>query len=336
MIDTQLYLARDEDGRDVALKVGRAGSDASALFAHEALILRVLDGRVTPRVIEVGEADGRTYLAVSWHPGADAESAAAELRRLPRADGRVQLLELGDRIIGAYAEIHGQGVLHGDVHPNNVLVAGDGSVTVIDFGLATMGDERGVPRGGVDFFMEPKSAAAQQAGRGASALTAAGEQYGLGAMLYRLLTGGYTHSFSLEPDEMRRQLLTDAPLPFASHDADDMPAVEAVLRRALSKDPAERFARIADLLGAYRAAVSDDLARAGRGARRRAQVRTRPTCSWARSSSGCRSPAPCCRPPWRRHGRRSISARPGSPTGSCASRWHEMTSDSSRSPTRGP
>lgn len=261
MIDTQLYLGRDDEGRDVAMKVGRAGSDSSALFAHEARILRALHGRVSPHLIELGEADGRTYLVVSWHPGADAESAAAELRRLPPTDGRERLLELGDRIVAAYADIHRRGVLHGDVHPSNVLVAGDGSVTVIDFGLATLGDERGVPRGGVDFFMEPESAAAQRAGRGASALTPASEQYGLGAMLYRLLTGGYTHSFSLEPDEMRRQLLEDAPLPFASHDADDLPAVEAVLRRALSKDAADRFAQTADLLEAYRAAVRSDVAR---------------------------------------------------------------------------
>ncbi len=272
MIDTQLYLAREDEGRDVAMKVGRAGSDSSAQFAHEARILRALDGRGSPRLIEVGEANGHAYLVVSWHPGADAESAAAELRRLPPADGRERLLMLGDRIVSAYADIHRRGVLHGDVHPSNVLVASDGSVTVIDFGLATLGDERGVPRGGVDFFMEPESAAAQRAGRGASALTAASEQYGLGAMLYRLLTGGYTHSFSLEPDEMRRQLLEDAPLPFASHDADDLPAVEAVLRRALSKDPVDRFADTAGLLGAYRAAVRSDVARA----RLRDEERTMP------------------------------------------------------------
>ena len=147
MIDTQLYLARDDEGRDVALKVGRAGSDSSALFAHEARILRALDGRVSPRLIELGEADGRTYLVVSWHPGADAESAAAELRRLPPADGRERLLELGDRIVAAYADIHRRGVLHGDVHPSNVLVAGDGSVTVIDFGLATLGRRTRGPAG---------------------------------------------------------------------------------------------------------------------------------------------------------------------------------------------
>ena len=61
-------------------------------------------------------------------------------------------------------------------------------------------------------------------------------------MLYRLLTGGYTHSFSLEPDEMRRQLLDEPPLSFARHDVHGLPSVERVLARALSKDPIDRFA----------------------------------------------------------------------------------------------
>lgn len=260
MIDTQLCLARDETGLDVALKVARPGSDGRAMFEHEAAMLQALDGTVTPRVIELGEADGRAYLAVSWQPGSDVESAAAELRRLPPVDGREGLLALGERILSSYAHVHGQGVLHGDVHPNNVLVDAGGDVTLIDFGLASRPGDATVPRGGVDFFMEPESAAAHARGAGASPLTAAGEQYGIGALLYRLLTGGYTHSFSLEPDEMRRQLLEEPPLPFSRHDVHGLPAVEGVLLRALSKDPLDRFRSTDTLLVAYRAAVRKDLA----------------------------------------------------------------------------
>jgi serine/threonine-protein kinase len=275
MIDTQMCLARDDTGMDVALKVARPGSDGRAMFEHEAAMLRRLDGSITPRVIDVGESDGRAYLAVTWHAGTDAETAAADLRRLPPVDGRERLLALGDRIVAAYAHLHDQGVLHGDVHPSNVLVDRDGSVTLIDFGLASRPGDRSVPRGGIDFFMEPESAAAQATGAGASPLTAAGQQYGIAAMLYRLLTGGYTHSFSLEPDEMRRQLLEEPPLAFGLHDVQGLPAVERVLLRALSKDPADRFPGMAELLEAYRAAVRDDMARptavsAGRAARNEA------------------------------------------------------------------
>jgi serine/threonine protein kinase len=261
MIDTQLCLARDDAGLDVALKVARPGSDGRAMFEHEAAMLRALDGSVTPRVIDLGEADGLAFLALSWHPGSDAETAAAELRRLPAGDGRERLLELGERILDAYARVHGRGVLHGDVHPNNVLVDARGAVTLIDFGLAARPGDRTVPRGGVDFFMEPESAAAQAQGAGASPLTATGEQYAIAALLYRLLTGGYTHSFSLEPDQMRRQLLGEPPLPFARHDVHGLPSIEAVLTRALSKDPRDRFADVDAMLAAYRAAAREDLAR---------------------------------------------------------------------------
>lgn len=261
MIDTQVCLARDDAGMDVALKVARPGSDGRAMFGHEAAMLRRLDGLMTPSVIDVGESDDRAYLAMSWHPGSDAETAAAELRHLAMPDSRERLLRLGDRIVTAYAHVHRQGVLHGDVHPSNVLVGGDGAVTLIDFGLAAQPGDHTVPRGGVDFFMEPESAAAQADGRGASPLTPAGEQYAIAAMLYRLLTGGYTHSFSLEPDEMRRQLLEDSPLSFALHDIHGLPSVEVVLRRGLAKAARDRFPSTDALLDAYRAAIQDDLAR---------------------------------------------------------------------------
>jgi serine/threonine-protein kinase len=169
-------------------------------------------------------------------------------------------LALVDAILAAYAHLHRQGVLHGDVHPNNVLVGLDGSVRLIDFGLAARQGEWSVPRGGVDFFMEPESALAQQAGSGASPLTAAGEQYSIAAMSYRFLTGAYTHAFSLEPDEMQRQLLTEPPLPFARHGVVGLSRVEAVLNRALAKDAPGRFKTIDALLVAYRAAAAEDLA----------------------------------------------------------------------------
>ena len=66
------------------------------MFEHEAAILRSLDGTVTPRVIDVGEQDGRAYLALSWVVGSDAESVAAELRRLQVAEGQARSLALVD------------------------------------------------------------------------------------------------------------------------------------------------------------------------------------------------------------------------------------------------
>ena len=162
MVDTEVYLASTPADGHVALKLARAGFEdrLRGAFDHEASILRLLDGSVTPVVVEEGEHEGRPFLALSWCDGIDVHEAAAELRaRGPAA--RDELLALGGSILDAYASIHEQGVLHGDVHPRNVLVEPNGRVTVIDFGLgrATTDARLGTPpRGGIDFFLEPELA----------------------------------------------------------------------------------------------------------------------------------------------------------------------------------
>ena len=128
-----------------------------------------------------------------------------------------------------------------------MLVDADGAVTIIDYGFA------GAPgrawRAGVDFFMEPELAAAQLA-RGSAPLTARGEQYSLAALVQLLLTGAYTHDFSLDGEEMLHQLLE---IPPRTPDG----ALGPVLARALAKVPEDRFGSVAELLDAFRAAAPE-------------------------------------------------------------------------------
>jgi serine/threonine-protein kinase len=268
IVDTEVHLARDATGEHVALKVAREGSEKRMrpAFAREAAMLSRLDGRCTPRLLDEGEVQGRPFLALSWCQGTDVYEAAAEARRLGGRVGRECLLALAERILEAYAHLHEQDVLHGDVHPRNVLAAGDGSVTIIDFGLAGPPSAAGEPaaggRGGIDFFMEPEIAQARLEGSWPPALSAAGEQYSLAALLYLLLTGAHTHAFALEHAEMLRQLLDEPPIAFARHGVHDLPAVERVVARALAKQPDERHGSVADLLRAFTAAAADDLAAA--------------------------------------------------------------------------
>jgi serine/threonine-protein kinase len=280
IVDTEVYRATAADGSSVALKLARPASAERlhSALAHEADILASLDAQVSPLLLELGVHDERPFLATSWCAGVDAYEAAADARRLSEHDESALLFELAERLIAAYAHLHAQGVVHGDVHPRNVLVDGDGKVTIVDYGLAGRTAASGatpVPgtRGGIDFFMEPEIASARLARRPDPPLSFEGEQYSLGALLYLLLTGAHTHAFSLEHEEMLHQLLEHAPLSFARHGAGDHAAVERALERALEKDPAKRYRSCEELLWSFRAAAGDDRERAQAKASARAEAR---------------------------------------------------------------
>lgn len=281
LVDSDVYRARLADGSHAALKIAREGAQSAvaALLRHEAAVLRALDGEVNPRVLASGEHAGCGFLLSSWAAGVDVHDAAAEARRLGGPHGVAAVLDLAERIVAAYAHLHSQDVVHGDVHPRNVLVGPDERVVVLDFGFAVrVGvDEAGGPpvRGGVDFFLEPEYAEALLAGR-TSVPTPVGEQYSVAALIYLVLTGAHTHSFSLEREQMLRQLREELPLPFSAHVGPSLPATERVLRRALSRDPAHRHTSLAHMLESLRTAAASDRVAADRALSRGASPARRP------------------------------------------------------------
>jgi len=251
--DTELHQV-EWSGRTAALKLerpGMAGSTGEA-FEREAAILTRLDGAVSPRLLAAGGAEGRRYLATEWISGIDAAAAAGELRQ---AGARAGLLALCRSVARAYAHLHERGVVHGDVHPRNVLVTAAGEAVLLDFGTAHWGGAGLAPpgRAGVGFFFEPEYAAAVRAGRQVPEAVPAGEQHAVAALLYLLLTGSHYLDFSLGRDEMLRQISEEPPLPFAARGVEPWPEVEVVLARGLAKAPDERFPAMAALADALAA-----------------------------------------------------------------------------------
>ncbi len=247
--DTELHqVRREEDGRAAALKLERAEGAAAGAFEREAAVLAHLDGSVSPRLLAAGEVGGRRYLATEWNAGIDAATAAAELRQ---AGSRKGLLALGRAVAHAYARLHESGVVHGDVHPRNVLVTAGGGTLLVDFGYALLegrqDDPKDLGRGGVGFFFEPEYAAAALAEERTPAASPAGEQHAVAALLYLLMAGAHYRDFSLGREEMLRQIAEEPPLPFAERGVEPWPEVEAVLARALAKKPDERFPSMAAL-----------------------------------------------------------------------------------------
>jgi eukaryotic-like serine/threonine-protein kinase len=212
---------------------------------------------VAPRLLAAGRWQERPFLLLEWCAGVDAQTAAAEARERGGEGGRAAILALCGAVAGAYATLHRHGVLHGDVHPRNVLVPAGGGVRLIDFGLACWrGGSAGLAppgRGGVAFYFEPEYAAAVLAGETPPAVSAAGEQYAVAALLYLLAAGTHYLDFSLERETMLRQIAELSPRTFAERGAGAWPDLEAVLGRALAKAPADRFPSLDALADALQA-----------------------------------------------------------------------------------
>ena len=245
--DSELYQARDREQRFVALKIAREGRvvPMQGRLDHEVAALRLLAGVVSPRLIDHGVIDGRPYLAMEWISGIDAVTLSTDLRQQNQRD---ELLDLLIEIARAYSSIHQRGVLHGDVHPGNLLVGRNGAVTLIDFGLAQVESFSTEPplRGGFGFFIEPEYAREVLDQRRPPPATPQGEQFAVGALLYLLATGQHHMDFTLQQAEMLQQIRDTAPLPFMDRGVEPWPDLEAVLGRALAVEPEQRHRDMAD------------------------------------------------------------------------------------------
>jgi serine/threonine-protein kinase len=249
--DTEVYLIKRPDQTHAILKLARHGSVPGGdpgRTRREARVLQWLDGRLGPRLLEDGELSGRHYLVLDFIPGADVEASTEEYQRSPAR--RQSVLDLAGRIVSAYSELHALGVLHGDVHPRNVLVQRDGSVRLIDFGFAcTVGDTLLLPydgeRAGVPFFFEPEFARATIENTSAPPASSAGEQFAVAALLFLLATGEHWQRFHLGRREMMLDIAEGEPRSFSDCGAEPWPAFEGILRRALSRAPEDRWPSMA-------------------------------------------------------------------------------------------
>jgi serine/threonine-protein kinase len=218
--------------RWVALKLAR---EASAFprerFLREARAAAKLRHPSLVEALEVGRDGDRDYLVLTYVEGPTADLARLELR---------EAVALVAGIAGAVQTLHDAGILHRDVKPQNILVDERGRGHLADFGLARDRAEPSLTREGT-LMGTPLYMAPEQATGKPEDVAEAADVYGLGATLYHLAVGRPPFAGAEALDVLLRKLAVERPAPPRSiHPA--FPAdLEAVLLRALEKDPRDRY-----------------------------------------------------------------------------------------------
>ncbi|MFZ5446341.1 MAG: serine/threonine-protein kinase [Myxococcota bacterium] len=228
--------------------------DLERMFLEEARLQALLTHRNLVQAHDVGVAEGRPWVRLDWVDGVELASLPlplpAPVVRFVGAE-----LALGLHALHEAKDEQGRplGVVHRDVSAKNVLVSRWGEVKLADFGIARATQLREQTRGGVRkgtyAYMSPE----QVSGR---PLTVASDQFSLATLLFELATGQRPFDAATPLETMDR--IREAVPP----SMDGLPAeLAAVLRRALAREPGDRFASSRELRAALRGSgeVADEL-----------------------------------------------------------------------------
>jgi serine/threonine protein kinase/Flp pilus assembly protein TadD len=186
-----VYRARQKSlNRTVALKVIRPGQWTTRAhlkrFQLEAEAAASLDNPNIVPVYEVGERNGSCYFSMRFIEGGSLDQA---FNREPRSFGIRCAAELIAKLARAVHYAHQRGILHRDIKPGNILIDAKGEPLVTDFGIARLVEGESTVTHTLETLGTPSYMAPEQALTNSSELTSATDVYGLGAVLYHLLTG---------------------------------------------------------------------------------------------------------------------------------------------------
>ncbi len=239
-----LYRAHDPVlDRDVAIKMMlvdlASEPGARERFEREARAIAKLQHRNVVTIHEFGECDDSPYIVMEFLGGHDLE---ALMRRVPPLS-LDEKLDIVIQLCAGLSFAHERGIVHRDVKPSNVRVLEDGTVKILDFGIAKMAQSGTTARG--QLMGSPSYMAPELLSEGP--IDGRADVFSTGVVLYELLSGRKPFVGD-SPTSIVYQILHAQPAALTDVAPGLPPQLPAVVERALEKDPDRRYARASELM----------------------------------------------------------------------------------------
>src|SRR5580700_6428055 len=234
-----IYKAKDlMTGQAVAVKIPyqQFESDPAsfARFQREAEIGKKLNHPKILRLLDVGE-HSRPYIVMEYLEGKTLDQVMNKIRPLPISDA----VQIASQVCGALAYMHEHKIVHRDLKPQNIMICNDGSLRIMDFGIAKSTEMRRItfagfsPAMGTPDYMAPE----QVQGKRGDERT---DIYSLGAMLYEMATGRVPFE-GPNPFIVMNSRIAGDPIAPRKRNPEISPELEEIILHAMEREPTRRY-----------------------------------------------------------------------------------------------
>jgi eukaryotic-like serine/threonine-protein kinase len=232
-----VYKAVDETlGRTVAVKVMHAryadDPDFVQRFRHEASAAANLSHPAIVNIYDYGVEGGTYYIVMELVRGTDLKAVVKQRGAIDPTS----VADYGAQVASALSAAHGYGIIHRDIKPQNIVLMPEGTIKVMDFGIARAVDSDATQTGtvmGTAQYVSPEQAQGRKLGPES-------DLYSLGVVLYELATGRLPFEGDT-PVSVALKHVNDEPVPPRQVNPQIPPALEAVILKAMQKDPSRRY-----------------------------------------------------------------------------------------------